>query len=1351
MALHKKKSQVAVESIMVYALVILAAMTTIGVLNYFGVLDFASLSPDICEIKGIALNCEQYSVTSDKVSLELRNNIGRNIDVTSIEIYGEPGTDMEGMWSSLDSCKGAFSGHDARIRNGEIKKFDLKTGCDITIPAGKKIDGIIKLNFTMVDSEVSLTKLGDVRTSVMTKIVYCDYYCREDTPYTLYERNLKPDDIYTCSEPSPQLCETKSCIEEDSCEATNILSIYPDACDKLCIEAGTPDDGVNAECGCACLPTKYICDSETHTESQEISCGGTAYYCSFDETWQWRILLPFCSTDQCTSTLDQGETIVTSGAAYCQGGYCVTCNPNYEWSNTENNCITNCGAVRLCEMGPVSYCGDNDEICPSDYGADCSTDAVCKDIDCLFNGISGIEPTIVTDTLALHEGENHFIPTINLGYAYDFFKIPGLVEIYHLNKVNGETEEGAAYLADLDMFFGDNFEIKQGELYMFRLQQLSEVTFLLPHATDTLNLHTGINMFIPTRSLGYAYDLLDYPGIAEVQHWNNVVKLFEGASYFADFDMVFGDNFEIIEGEVYTIKAIRDFNLLLSVTDTLNLHTGLNIFMSPKYLGYSYDFFDVLPKKDTDIFPWNKETHAFGDGTAYLADLDMVFGDNFEIKQGEIYSVTMKQDYELDLTDSLCHGTDNDNDRYSTSISDAGKTCCMGNTQTCLSGYDCDDNPEACGASCYPGALEVCDIYDNNCDGQTTYEIILPTIQKNDGEICSSDAECLSANCAGPPNLHCAAPEYECYFTVPEGPKKIGEPIGYEDICSSSDSPWYTHCDQTKSCQTIGAAKCSYNNGWLWLASQPEICNDGFDNDCDTESDYDSADGRHGDNDCKVEVISASASNSNPVENTNIDVYCSTNPGNVNSVKAFIGTTQCDGDSPGSGWSLGTYTFKNCPVGIVGTKTVTCAIDTLKSYKSGTDQTTSIIVKSAKKSKGEACSASTPTDCQSGFCVDGVCCNSACPGTCQTCNLAGSLGTCANIPSGSPPKTTGGCDTYTCSDYVYGWDATYPWMCFAFSSSLANNGMCNGAGSCNTAATACTGKGAYLEACSSDKACAKSCPAGSLKTSYDERSEICYTDSQQHGCPECKGCDTNGACNANLPDGTSCGGGTGKCSGGICVGMGCDADTATTNINPYYGEFLSGGATGMQKCTKWHTSCIENRAYGEAACTTGFHMCTLAEYGQADPGSSKCWLSGPYGVCYGAWSNDPYGNNCFRIYENCGGLCPYTNNQQQMLVKYCNNLQQIDVGYCDQGCTAIKCALCCPNPYTKCNTPLVSGKRCGGSGGISGYGITTEAECRKFCELKGATCCVLEPGSKCVAVPDTYIHDNEGYASALCS
>lgn len=52
-------------------------------------------------------------------------------------------------------------------------------------------------------------------------------------------------------------------------------------------------------------------------------------------------------------------------------------------------------------------------------------------------------------------------------------------------------------------------------------------------------------------------------------------------------------------------------------------------------------------------------------------------------------------------------------------------------------------------------------------------------------------------------------------------------------------------------------------------------------------------------------------------------------------------------------------------------------------------------------SNGEACTS--PFECETTNCVDGVCCNTGCGALCASCALAGSVGVCANIPAGTDP------------------------------------------------------------------------------------------------------------------------------------------------------------------------------------------------------------------------------------------------------------------------------------------------------------------------------------------------------------
>jgi hypothetical protein len=55
-----------------------------------------------------------------------------------------------------------------------------------------------------------------------------------------------------------------------------------------------------------------------------------------------------------------------------------------------------------------------------------------------------------------------------------------------------------------------------------------------------------------------------------------------------------------------------------------------------------------------------------------------------------------------------------------------------------------------------------------------------------------------------------------------------------------------------------------------------------------------------------------------------------------------------------------------------------------------------------RRGQGQPCQSAD--DCGSTYCVDGVCCASACTGTCQACNLAGSEGRCLLIPAGQDPN-----------------------------------------------------------------------------------------------------------------------------------------------------------------------------------------------------------------------------------------------------------------------------------------------------------------------------------------------------------
>jgi len=137
-----------------------------------------------------------------------------------------------------------------------------------------------------------------------------------------------------------------------------------------------------------------------------------------------------------------------------------------------------------------------------------------------------------------------------------------------------------------------------------------------------------------------------------------------------------------------------------------------------------------------------------------------------------------------------------------------------------------------------------------------------------------------------------------------------------------------------------------------------------------------------------------------------------------------------------------------------------------------------------KFANGQVCSNNG--DCTSSKCVDGVCCESACGGTCEACNQAGRLGYCDPIPGGTDPSnecaqqavstcgTNGFCSgSRSCALYASGT------VCNAASCSIATYFLadtCNGAGTCiDRGSQSCNpyacGSGVCLTSCSSDSNC----------------------------------------------------------------------------------------------------------------------------------------------------------------------------------------------------------------------------------------------------------------------------------------
>ncbi|MEA2697387.1 MAG: hypothetical protein QOI66_1658, partial [Myxococcales bacterium] len=109
---------------------------------------------------------------------------------------------------------------------------------------------------------------------------------------------------------------------------------------------------------------------------------------------------------------------------------------------------------------------------------------------------------------------------------------------------------------------------------------------------------------------------------------------------------------------------------------------------------------------------------------------------------------------------------------------------------------------------------------------------------------------------------------------------------------------------------------------------------------------------------------------------------------------AYTAPRTCDGQG-----TCGAKSPKDCTPSTCGANGCKVSCATAADCTSGNYCDASMMC-APLKSLGGTCT--TTTECLSGICADGVCCNTACDRACQACNLTNSKGTCTPV-SGNPP------------------------------------------------------------------------------------------------------------------------------------------------------------------------------------------------------------------------------------------------------------------------------------------------------------------------------------------------------------
>jgi MYXO-CTERM domain-containing protein len=286
---------------------------------------------------------------------------------------------------------------------------------------------------------------------------------------------------------------------------------------------------------------------------------------------------------------------------------------------------------------------------------------------------------------------------------------------------------------------------------------------------------------------------------------------------------------------------------------------------------------------------------------------------------------------------------------------------------------------------------------------------------------------------------------------------------------------------------------------------------------------------------------------------------------------------------------------------------------------------------------GAACAQ--PGDCASGFCVDGVCCNTLCNGLCQACigTKTGAInGVCANVTANTDPdndcatdavstcQKTGLCNgAGACQLYASGTVCAAP-SCVG---GVQVNSLCNGSGSCATTTVSCAPYICAQSLCGTDCTGDAQC-AG---TSYCQISNAtCQPDKANGGtCTSPSQC-TSGNCIDGFCCNAPCGGLCQSCANvktgaanGTCapITAGTDPDNECTATDPLTCGF-DGQCNGAGACRKYAngvscgaTACAGNLVTGKVC--DGLGTCGL------NPGGTDC---APY-LCLGTGCANPCGDD----------------------------------------------------------------------------------------------------------------------------
>lgn len=344
---------------------------------------------------------------------------------------------------------------------------------------------------------------------------------------------------------------------------------------------------------------------------------------------------------------------------------------------------------------------------------------------------------------------------------------------------------------------------------------------------------------------------------------------------------------------------------------------------------------------------------------------------------------------------------------------------------------------------------------------------------------------------------------------------------------------------------------------------------------------------------------------------------------------------------------------------------------------------------------GQDCSSRA--DCTTGVCSDGVCCNRACDGTCESCvgMLTGAAdGTCLNVLAG----TRCGPDPHTCT--AGGEYAVMP--------------TCNANGHCTTNSSECA-EGFACAGNADGGYCVLDCAESGT---YDH--SLCR---ESHWCRRDPAGGAGGICVPDLRGGGPCESSQ-QCTSGQCSGFWCRGAQ---------GDRCQSQADCATSLTCRDGFCCNTACPGtcEACNVSGREGTCTPKDGQPEPG---------HGACQGAQTNCE--GPCAACAGRCDGRSPecfYPGAAQECAPATCSGARLTPAAQCDgAGRCAARTAEACPNLFG-CDESATCKTRC-----------ASHADCANGARCKPDTGECMLPGAECddaytVRLPNGAVQSCQGH------